>query len=272
MDLLTRAVEVLKKDGPLALVKRSIGLLYLKFVREHTAESGEYFKNNQVNTGKKYIFDDIFLSHYDEDRNPDLEGGIVSCHEKITKTGDEVVIIGGGEGITTVRAAMITGERGKVTIYEGGKESIDRLNDIIRMNNVEDRCEPHHAVVGVERNVYGGNSASAESVSSDKIPDCDVLELDCEGSEIDILTDISIHPRAVILELHPWNFQEDPHELLDILVEKGYKIEHTFGHDGTPLTQEEFETLLSNSNSQGERYVESGGRWPVVVGAVLDDG
>jgi hypothetical protein len=202
---------------------------------------------------------------------PEKEGGIVSSHEKVTQSGNNVVVVvGGGNGITAVRAARIVGETGEVTIYEGGKEAVDKTRNVIKMNGIANQCECHHAIVGDKRNVYGGESTTADIISPDKIPDCDVLEMDCEGSEIDILSELSIQPRAIIAELHPWNFQEPPDTLLEILTERGYEIKSYFGHDGTPLSEKEFKTLLNNSNTQDKKYVESGGRWPVVITAVHD--
>jgi hypothetical protein len=37
------------------------------------------------------------------------------------------------------------------------------------------------------------------------LPDCDVLVLDCEGTEIEILEEMEIKPRAVIVETHGMN-------------------------------------------------------------------
>jgi len=224
---------------------------------------------NSVIVEQTYLFDGILLPYKSD--VPEQEGGIVSSHQEVTKSGDVVVVVGGGKGITAVRAAEIVGKQGEVAIYEGGRESVEKIERVIQFNGVNDFCEVHHAVVGTERDVYGGESTTADIVQPNGIPECDVLELDCEGSEIDILRELPIHPRAIIVELHPWNFQDEPDTILEILFEMGYELTHRFGHDGNPLSEKEFETLLSNSNVQGERYVESGGRWPVVIVAVLSE-
>ena len=35
-----------------------------------------------------------------------------------------------------------------------------------------------------------------------RLPDCEVLQLDCEGSELEILRDLTIEPGAVLVETH----------------------------------------------------------------------
>jgi hypothetical protein len=276
MSLFTRAIRVLKDEGAFEFSRRSYAFVYPRTaesiykssIRRYLPSNG-YYTENGVKVEDKHRLDVFFLPHM---RNlPEREDGIVTSHQELTQSGDDIVVIGGGNGVTAVRAAMLTGETGEVTIYEGGKEAVDKIRSVLNMNRVDDQCDVHHAIVGAERNVYGGESTTAAAVSPDEIPDCDVLELDCEGSEIDILTELSIQPRAIIAELHPWLFQSEPETPLEILSERGYEIKHWFGHDGTTLSEEEFNTLLSNSNVQGERYVKSGGRWPVVIAAVRPD-
>jgi hypothetical protein len=269
MAYFSRAVQVFKEDGTFEFLRRSAGFVYRKSFRRYLPSIGYLSENNVKTTKKKYALDELLMPHLTE--APEKEDGIVSSHQKVTQSGDSVVVIGGGNGITAVRAAKLVGDSGDVTIFEGGKESVDVINDVIEINDVSHLCEVHHAIVGKERNVYGGESTKAEIIKPEKIPDCDVLELDCEGSEIDVLRELPIQPRAIIAELHPWNFQDKPDTILEILTELGYELTHRFGHDGTTLSEKEFETLLSNSNVQGERYVKSGARWPVVIAAVLSD-
>lgn len=264
MKIISRSYEVLKTQGFLDFVKKSIEFIYRVSFRRFTPRKG-YIIHNKVKIKRKHILDDLFLS---VTREPKVEDGVISSHKKVTKEGDKVVIIGGGNGVTAVRAAMIVGKKGKLFIYEGGKYSYEKVKKVVAMNSVGDISKVFNSIVGEGINVYGGEHTDAKRTNPNEIPDCDVLELDCEGAEIDILRELHMRPRAIIAELHPWHFQEDPGFLLELIDEKGYEVVHQFGHEGTPLSKKEFKTLLFRSNNEGERRLESGGKWPVVMAAV----
>jgi hypothetical protein len=55
------------------------------------------------------------------------------------------------------------------------------------------------------------------------LPECDVLVLDCEGAEVDILTQMDIWSDVVIVETHGI-FDAPAKKIREILVEKGYKV------------------------------------------------
>ena len=60
-----------------------------------------------------------------------------------------------------------------------------------------------HAVVGEAISVHGEqDDRSKLIVPPAELPECDVLELDCEGSEIGILRNMTIRPRAIAVETH----------------------------------------------------------------------
>jgi len=227
-----------------------------------------YYEDNQVKTRKKYLFDRYVSSSSD---NEAKEGGIVKCHEKLSKEGDKVLVVGGGSGVTGVRAAWIVGNKGKVIIYEGGKESVREIKSNILKNGVSRTCEVRHSVVGPEKNVYGGETRNASSVSPNGLPECDVLELDCEGSEIKIMKEMKISPRVIISEMHPWNTKYNVEKYTKIFDNIGYELRNAYGHDGVSVSRGELETLLYRSKEEGKRYVGSGARWPVVMAGVKVD-
>ncbi len=226
-------------------------------------KSRGYHKENEVLVEKKYPLDRYLINGGEENK----EGGIVNSHVKLTKTKDKVTIIGGGSGVTAVRAARLVGKKGRVKIYEGGKESIDKIKKVIEINGVSEICKVSQAIVGTGKHVYGGGVESATHVSPSKLRPCDVLELDCEGSELCIVKKLSFTPRVIICELHPWLMNESVDLFFNILSEKGYNIEYCYGHDGLLLDQKEYEKLLKYSKKHSRRYVESGARWPVVIAA-----
>jgi len=95
---------------------------------------------------------------------PDREGGVVGTHESSTRPGDDVVIVGGGSGVTAVRAARIVGPGGSVRVFEGAEENLERIRQAFELNGVADRCAVERAVVGPSRDVWGTRRAHPASI------------------------------------------------------------------------------------------------------------
>ena len=81
----------------------------------------------------------------------------------------------------------------------------------------------------------------------------DVLEMDCEGSELSILLSLTKRPRNIIVELHPDYFDEkykDFDTFLILMENKGYKYQFAFGHNGDYL---DFQNARKYYNSTNNR-------------------
>ncbi|WP_211531171.1 FkbM family methyltransferase [Methanocalculus chunghsingensis] len=204
-------------------------------------------------------------------RNGHSEMGIASAHGLLTEHGDRVVIVGGGDGATALTAAKKVGRTGLVTIYEGGDRAVRQMEERLAIEGVAAICSVHHAIVGPNIDVYGGDAANAVTVDPKDLPDCDILELDCEGSEIDILRSLRIRPRVIIVEIHPFLFPDDPCWVLDRLAALGYRIIYRSGHDGIQLDDQDLRKLLTRSRDCGVIYLKNGARSPGVVAAVRDE-
>jgi len=203
--------------------------------------------------------------------NPVKQGGLILAHKKFTKEGDTVVIVGGGNGITTVIASKIAGATGKVIVYEGGTKRVNKIKQTLDLNKITNFTQINHAIVGSEIAVFGKTS-NAVIIPAESLPQCDVLELDCEGAEIGILRNMIIKPRVILVEIHPWLFSESPDWVTDYLGRLAYEIVLRIGHDGIELNQQDFKELLYRSSShlredrlKKSKYIESGARWPVIV-------
>jgi len=121
--------------------------------------------------------------------------------------------------VTTVHAARAAGSEGHVTVYEASEERFSDLNRAIRFNDVEDRVEAILGIVGDDVEVYG--KKGRKLISPTDLPDCDVLELDCEGAELKILREIDISPRNILVETH--GFRGAPtSKVEELLRERGY--------------------------------------------------
>lgn len=199
-----------------------------------------------------------------------FEKGIISAHKQLTQRGDRVIIIGGGDGRTAIAAANLVGSDGKVWIFEGGDRSCLQISRLLDAKGLSSSCSVRHAVVGPLIDVYGGDCQEALSLSPADLPECDILELDCEGSEIEILRHLCIRPRVIIVEIHPFHFSEEPTWVLNRLQEMGYRVVYRSGHDGIEIDHDDCLELLSRSRIYGGIMLKNGATTPVVVAAVLN--
>ena len=180
-----------------------------------------------------------------------FERGLASVHREHIRPGDEVTVVGGGFGITTVAAA----EAGaRVTVYEASADRLAALRETLRLNGVgPERVTLRQAVVGeltaAEADEKGLDPDLPTVAPADILP-CDVLELDCEGAERSILRslraaapDASL-PRLVAVEVHPIKLGGRPGEVLDLLSGLGYEPVEWLTHDGAAISRQQFEGLL----------------------------
>ena len=114
-----------------------------------------------------------------------------------------------------------------------------------------------------------------EGILPEELPSCDVLELDCEGSEIDILRRMVITPRVIIVEIHPWLFKEPAEWVVENLITQGYEIVFRSGHNGIKINHEELMELLCRSKDPSQeryspkyKFLNNGARYPVVIAGV----
>lgn len=193
------------------------------------------------------------------------ERGITEAHRRFTREGDSVTIIAGGHGVSTVHAARIVGPGGHVAAYEGGRESCAILQAALELNGVASHVSVHHAIVGADIETYGGPTKGTV-IPVDRIGECDVLELDCQGAEVFILKELPCRPGRITVEVHPWLFQEDEGWVEDRLREMGYLVDYRAGHNGVPVSVDEYRKLLRMSKERTPvKHIPSGARYPVVI-------
>lgn len=153
---------------------------------------------------------------------PSYEGALVSGLNEHVRAGDKVVVVGGGIGVTAVNAALRAGPSGHVECFEGSRENCDFVRAAAALNGV-DTLTIHHAVVGSSIAVYGDASEIGTVIPADRLPACDVLELDCEGAEVQILREMTIRPRVLLVETH--GLYKSPAPLVASLMEAcGYAV------------------------------------------------
>lgn len=136
--------------------------------------------------------------------------------------GDTVVVVGGGIGVSAAAAANATGEKNSVVIYEASQDLLEELRETMELNAVEDRVDIQHAIIG-EAHDIDGTPGEASVVEPRDLPKCDVLQLDCEGSELQILKNLTSEPQKIVVETHP-NLAADTPTVRKLLIDMGYNI------------------------------------------------
>lgn len=151
---------------------------------------------------------------------PGYEEGLVDGIATHVRPGDRVVVVGGGNGVTSVRAAQAA-PGGPVTTFEASDHMLRAARRTLRLSPAGRRVTLRHAVVGAAHGVYGETTATV--VPAADLPSCDVLILDCEGAERDILPALLFRPRAILVETH--GLYESPTEVVRaLLVGAGYVV------------------------------------------------
>lgn len=139
------------------------------------------------------------------------------------RPGDHVVIIGGGIGVTSTVAAHSVGTAGEVTVYEASEEQAKISQNTLALNKVNRRSTVNHTVVG-SLNSLGGEMGDPVELPPADLPECDVLEMDCEGAELFILNNMSIRPDTIVVESHP-RFEAKTEDVISVVEDLGYQIQ-----------------------------------------------
>lgn len=159
------------------------------------------------------------------DHYPDHEGAVVAALRRRVRRGDTVAVVGGGWGTTTVVAARMTHFEGDVTTYEPSARMRALLRRTVEVNRVDEVVTVEPAAVGPvsdsSERIFG--SADGRTVAPSDLPECDVLELDCEGAELEVLRGIEFEPRLVAVEAHP-HLDCPRGAVRDELDRRGYEI------------------------------------------------
>jgi len=214
MQILLRGLKLLINQGPAELVKQSYSRFIASFLPNTQAEY------NEVRVMAAKLFD--YHIPWRKKHNPDYESGLIKSILKNALPSDHIVIVGGGWGVTAVRSAKLVGNDGRITVFEGSKSQISKIESTIELNHIPDVITVKHAVVGPNIGVYG-STGTADFVDPSELPECDVLELDCEGSEQDILENLQIRPRVIIVESHGM-YNSSTQDVIARFASLGYEV------------------------------------------------
>lgn len=71
------------------------------------------------------------------------------------KPGDHVCIVGGGYGTTAVKAALLAGKNGKVSVFEASEKQVKDTKKALSLSGVGGYSHVYHAVVGKAISTFG---------------------------------------------------------------------------------------------------------------------
>lgn len=219
-SLQQKAVRILRREGPFSLVRKGLRFLYLERIRPRLPAREVHYNGVPVPAGR--LFDSVTRPWVGPENRPNYETELVDALNRYVTEGDTVTIVGGGWGVTAVTAATATGPSGLVTVYEGAKRSADRVSRVIKRNGVSDWVSIKHAVVA-QGDHLSGPAGGADRIPPTKLSMCDILELDCEGAELDILCEMEIHPRVIVVETHR-HLGAPVEEVEQVLTDRSYDI------------------------------------------------
>jgi hypothetical protein len=205
MRYVDRAIELMRERGPVGLFQVAIKKAYNRFVWPYLP-TGEARQFNGVPVGaeRRRLFDGIVPWRTPSSNRPAYEAALVSAIENTVREGDRVSIVGGGYGVSTVRAASAAGKDGAVVVYEPSRSQAAIVERTVTLNDVADWVDVRRKAVAAysqyAEETFGPDDG--EALPPSELPACDVLELDCEGAELEILKGMTIRPRVIIVETH----------------------------------------------------------------------
>jgi hypothetical protein len=179
-----------------------IGALYSKTIRRFLPHVTSDFSGITVMADQRWgerLLERLVGRKLDGTDNPEYETGLVEGIKACVRPGDRVVVIGGGLGVTAAWSVRQAGPSGSVVCFEGGANEVLAVRNTGRLNGLE--IDVRHAFVGNADNVRSSLAGASEIAIAD-LPECDVLEMDCEGAELEIIRSMTIRPRDILVETH----------------------------------------------------------------------
>lgn len=156
------------------------------------------------------------------DHDPSYEAPCISSLRSYVRDDDDVVVIGGGFGVSAVAAAR-AGADVDVTVFEAAREQFEAIQETLEINTGTESITPRHAIVGEAVDAWG-STESAAVVEPTELPEADVMEIDAEGAEMSILQALPQRPRVLIVESHD-HLGSPTKQVWDMMQTYGYRIE-----------------------------------------------
>lgn len=242
MSVFRRATEVGREEGILTLFAKIPPYIYQQ-IWPYLPDTRNIIKNEIRSSQNKKVTDKFlpaYLTQYAPTDSPDYEERYISSIRQYISEGEKVVVVGGGEGISTVVTAKQVQSSGKVDVFEGGSREVKKTKETVDINGVSGIVTVHHAIVS---NAYSLRSSAGDAkvVSPSELPECDTLAIDADGAEIPILEGVSIRPNKLIVEHHAVSDDDElvveyqPDKMRSLIQNLGYEIVEEVSYEGNPV-------------------------------------
>lgn len=188
------------------------------------------------------------------------ELGILFSHDDIYKKDDIILAVGVGSGISLIHNCAKERISNSFIGIDGSNEQIEIAKANARLNGIDfSKFELIAGYAGKPTNIYGNqNQQSTNFIDINKMK-FDVLELDCEGSEIEILRDLSVRPRHIIVEMHPSARDINISIFLLEMKSKCYKLEKIYTVNGELVFRKHMDVYFRNEHI--EKMVNQDIKW-----------
>jgi hypothetical protein len=222
-SLPVKTYNKVRKDGFLSLVTAIPRYVYSHYIRSYVLTHTTNITYNGVESPERQRVSvlDRIIPKYTR-HNPGYESAEIDAIRTYCREGDKVVIIGAGRGITPTIAANSVGEEDEILAYEASADRISQARRTVHHNNLSEQVSIEHKIVAKAEDV-AGDMGSASTLSPDRLPDCDYLEIDCEGAEELILEEMSMSPRIISVETHETKGVSHK-KVVELLKNHGYEI------------------------------------------------
>lgn len=202
----------------------SIAHAYKRGVRPYLPNSRPlHFAGVPICYDKKWG-DDLVPKTWVYPDEPGYEATLIAGLVETVRPGDRVVIVGAGLGVTAVVSATCAGPSGNVQCLEASERFV-KLAQQTAARNSATNIDIQHAVVA---KLISGFANTIQHdlgpvLPPSQLPECNVLQMDCEGAEVAILQEMTIRPQVILVETH--GLFGAPTELVASLLEKlGYFV------------------------------------------------
>lgn len=164
------------------------------------------------------------------------ELGILKSQDRVKDNVSRILAIGVGKGLSLIHNVKTNPQLVRYTVIEGSKEQIGCAKRNAILNSVPDeKYEIIYGYAGSIDSIYGKpqNDLVKYDINSFEY---DVLELDCEGSEIDIINELTYLPRFLIIEFHPMFRKMNYDSIISTLKRKSYSTKFAYTIEGEEIS------------------------------------
>lgn len=163
------------------------------------------------------------------------EMGIIKSYENLNLPYAKVLVIGAGDGVSIIYNSINNPNNFHLTIIEESSEQLKLVQNNLRLNNLNVEHDYVHGFAGDRYLVYGNEVYNSNNLIDINDYDFDLLELDCEGSELQIISSLKSKPKFIIVEVHP-NLNSITYvDFLSIIAEKEYSIIKAYTVNGNEV-------------------------------------